>query len=648
MLKTLQKRNQMVKIVLGVMLGLICLAMVITLVPGPVGSIGTRPDAVASVGGQDISVTDVNQMLDKQTRGQSVPKLLRGFYAKQILDQLIFQRLLELEAKRLGLQVTPQQVTDRIKLLLPTVFTGDTWVGKDRYVAEVEQRTGMNVPEFEDWVRQSLLLEKFQQLVTAGISVSPDEVQQDFRRRNEKVKIDYVVVKPGDLAATINPSDTELSGYFQKDAVRYQVAERRAARFALVDLNQLRQKTSVSDAELRAYYNDHIDAYKVQDRVHAEHILFKTIGKTDAEIAEIRKKAEEVLKQAKHGGNFEDLAKKNSEDTTKDKGGDLGWIVHGQTVPEFEHAAFTLPKGSVSYLVKTEYGFHIIKVLDKESAHTKSFDELRLTILSSLVEDKVGALANKISDEMAAAVRRSSSQSLAQVANSLEGTDPLARQCLVMSETSPASVTEPIGELGNTPELHDALFRLQPGEVSLPIRLERGYAVLALGNVEPGHQGKLEEVREKVLADYRHDKSVELARTRAEELAKRVNSGEDFGKAAKALGLEAKTSDPVARTGNIADLSPARQLEAAFGMPVGRSSDPILLNGNWAVYRVAAREEANQNDLAKQKDQIEQDLLQSKRTAAFEAFRSALEARMKQEGKLAINNEVLKRMTSPT
>lgn len=648
MLKTLQQRNRMVKIVLGVVLGLICLAMVVTLVPGPVGSIGNRPDAVASVGGQDITVTDVNQMLDKQTRGQSMPNLLRGFYAKQILDQMIFQRLLELEAQRLGLQVTPQEVTDRIKVLLPTVFTGDTWVGKDRYALEVEQRSGMSVPEFEDWVRKSVLLEKFQQLVTAGISVSPDEVQQDFRRRNEKVKIDYAVAKPADLAGTINPSDAELADYFQKNALRYQVPEKRSARFALLDLSQLRQKASVSDAELHAYYTDHIDAYKVQDRVHVEHILFKTIGKTDAEIAEIRKKAEDVLKQAKHGGNFEDLAKKNSEDTTKEKGGDLGWIVHGQTVPEFDHAAFSLPKGSVSDLVKTEYGFHIIKVLDRETAHTKSFDEVRPAILSSLLDDKVDALANKISDEMASIVRQSSSQSLDQFAKSLEAADPLARQCLTIGETAPANMTDPIGELGNTPELHDALFRLHSGELSLPIRLERGYVILALGKMEPGHQGKLEEVRDKVLADYRGEKSIDLARTRAEELAKRVKAGEDLSKAAKALGLDVKASDSFARTGNIADLGPARQLETAFKMQVGQSGDPVLLSGNWVVYRVTGREEVNQNDFAKQKDQIEQDLLQSKRTAAFDAFRGALEARMKQEGKLAINDEVLKRITSPT
>ena len=118
----------------------------------------------------------------------------------------------------------------------------------------------------------------------------------------------------------------------------------------------MRENTPVNDEALRAYYNAHIDQYKVENRAHVEHILFKTIGKTDAEIAEIRQKAEEVLKKAKSGANFEDLAKKYSEDdSTKPKGGDLGWIVEKQTVPEFEQAAFSVPKGSISDLVKTQY-----------------------------------------------------------------------------------------------------------------------------------------------------------------------------------------------------------------------------------------------------------------------------------------------------
>jgi peptidyl-prolyl cis-trans isomerase D len=637
MLKTIQQRNRMVKIVLGVLLGVICIAMVITMVPGPVGQMGTNPDTVASVGGRDITAMEVRQQLERLTRGQGVPPVLRGLYARQLVEQMIFERAVELEAERLGLSVTPREETDRIKQLLPGLFVGGTWVGKDRYATEVPALTGMSVEEFEESVRKGLVQEKLRELVTDGISVSPAEVQAEFRRQNEKVQIEYVLLKPEDLAGAIQPTDAELSAYFAKNQSRYQLPERRSARYALLDLNQLRERAKISDEEIRAFYNQHLDVYKVPNRVHVEHILFKSVGKTDAEVAEIRKKAEEVLNKAKHGGNFEDLAKQNSEDVTKDKGGDLGWIVEGQTVPAFEHAAFSLPKGSISDLVQTEYGFHIIKVLDRETAHTKSLDEVRLSILSTLSDEKVQQLSRDISAQMAAAVRQSNRQSIDAIAKKFD---------LQVGETPPVSASEPVGDLGDSPDLHAALFQLHPGELSAPIRLDRGYAIITVKDIVPAHRATLAEVRDKVLADYRREKSSELAQSRAEEVARRAKSGEALPQVAKVLGLEVKKSDPFSRTGTVKDVGSASQLQAAFTMPIGQISAPTPLGGNWLVFRVSNRQESNPEDLAKQSTRIEQSLLQTKREAAFDAFRKALEDRLRRDGKLAINADVMKRLTS--
>ncbi len=641
MLKSIQQRdldkNRWVKVTMWVLLILISVSMVITLVPGLVGGSTTNsPDTVASVGGQDISVFDVQRHLNMVLHGQNVPEMLKGLYAKQVLDQIIFSRALDLEAQRLGISVTSQEESDRIKQLLPAAWEGGAWT-KDRYVAEVQNRTGMSVPEFESFLRDDMLMEKFRRLVTSSISVSPAEIENEFRRRNEKVQIEYALVKPTELASSIQPTDAELSAYYAKNASRYQVPEKRSARYALLDLAKLRDTTQVSDADLRAYYNSHIDQYKVENRAHVEHILFKTIGKTDAEIAEIRQKAEDVLKKAKSGANFEDLAKKYSEDdATKAKGGDLGWIVEKQTVPEFEQAAFSVPKGSVSDLVKTQYGFHIIKVLDRETAHTKPFEEVRSTIVPILTDQKAAEQANNISTQMASAVRQSNRQSL----------DDLARKFnLKLGDTPPASVTDPVGDLGNSPELHQILFQLRPGELSQPLQVPLGFVILTPKDIQPAHQGTLAEVRDKVLADYQQEKSIELARTKAQELAKRVPSGESFDQAAKALGLTAVTPEAFARNGSVPDVGSAKLLQASFGMPVGQVSPPTQVAGNWLVYRVEGHQPANPADLATQSDQIKQQLLQAKQTAAFEAFRTALEDRLKTEGKLTINADVMKRLS---
>ena len=184
----------------------------------------------------------------------------------------------------------------------------------------------------------------------------------------------------------------------------------------------------------------------MEDRVHVEHILLKTVGKTEAESAEIQKQAEDVLKQAKKGANFEDLAKKYSEDTgTKEKGGDLGWIVDKQTVPEFQQAAFSLPRGSISDLVKTNYGFHIIKVLDKESAHTKTFEEVRSTIEPILAEEKLNSLSNDVSAQMASAIRQSNRQSLDDLAKKFdlqigETHHPDGRRARFVTGTAPGAL----------------------------------------------------------------------------------------------------------------------------------------------------------------------------------------------------------------
>ena len=640
MLKSIQQRdakhNRWVKISMSILLAFICLSMLTYLIPGMGGAMSSTPDTVASVGGQDISILDVQRELNTVTHGQNVPEMLKGLYAKQVLDQMILTRALAVEAQRLGISVTPQEESERIKQLLPSAWEGGTWA-KDRYVAEVQNRTGMSVPDFESFLRDDMLKEKFHQLVTDSISVSPSEIQDEFRRRNEKVQIEYALVKPEELASSIHPSDSELSAFYTKNAARYQIAEKRSARYALLDLAKLRESIPMNDDVLRAYYNSHIDQYKVENRAHVEHILFKTIGKTDAEIAEIRQKAEDVLKKARSGANFEDLAKKFSEDDgTKAKGGDLGWIVEKQTVPEFEQAAFSLPKGQISDLVKTQYGFHIIKVLDRETAHTKSFEEVRGSIVPIVAEEKAAQDANNISAQMASAVRQSNRQSL----------DDLAKKFnLQLGETPVVSITEPVGNLGNTPELHQALFQLRPGELSQPLQIPQGFVILTPKDIQPAHQGTLAEVRDRVLADYQQEKSIELARTKAEDLAKRVQGGESFDQAAKALGLTLVTSEPFARTGSVQNLGAAKLLEPAFGMKTGQASPATQISGNWLVYRVTTHDAPNPDDLAKQSDQIKQQLLQGKQAAAFEAFRLALEDRLKHEGKLTINADAMKRLT---
>ena len=616
------------RIFLGVVVLVLGGSMLLYLVPQTPGTGEAATDTVAKVGDQAVTLGEVRQQLAQIEQRNQVPKPLESLYARQILNQLVFEKEIEYEAKRLGITVTDQERADRIKLYVPGAFVNGTFVGMDRYSAEVQARFQLSVAVFEELIRQGLLEEKFRKRVTDGISVGPGELQDEFRYKNEKIKLNYAVIKPEELAAKINPTDAEIKAEYEKNKSRYQIPEKRVVRYGLLDTTQMRRNIQVSDDQLKVQYQNNIQQYQVPNRVHVEHILFMTVGKTDAEVDEIKKTAEDVLKQAKKGGKFEDLAKKYSEDPgTKEKGGDLGWITQGQTVPEFEKTAFGLDKGQISDLVRTQYGFHIIKVLEKETARTKTFDEVKDSLRAPMQLQQADQQAAEVADRLAKAIRQSNKVSL----------DDLAKQYqLTVSQTRPISAIDPVLELGNSKEVKDAIFRLRQNELSLPIRTDRGYVVLSVQQISPAHQGSLEEVREQVVNDLKQEEAGKLAKTKAEELAKRVKAGEKFEAAAKALGLEAKTSELISRNDSISGAASGKQLAEAFQMKPGDVGAPMSLGTNWMVYRVETKEEPNPSDFKKQKKSLTEQLLQTKRNVAFEAFKTALDTRLKQEGKVKL------------
>jgi peptidyl-prolyl cis-trans isomerase D len=633
----LREKKIGVRIMLGVVVGILGIGMLLYLVPQGTNDLNSA-DMVAQVGDQTISVVDVQNQLSKSTRGSQIPPALVSIYTQQALDQLVEEKMLALEADRMGLRVSDEEHADLLKKLVPTAFTGDTFIGMDRYTTEVQTRFQMTVPEFETEVKNALLQQKFQQLVTDGVTASDDEVREEFRRENEKIKLDYVLIKPEDLLSKVEVSDADLAAYFDKNKAQYVVPERRTVDYALLSLAQLRQRSAVTDDDVKLYYQSHIDQYKLEDRAHVAHILFKTVGMTDAEAAEVKKKADDVLNKAKHGGNFADLAKQNSEDTTKDKGGDLGWIVRGQTVPEFEAAAFSLPKGSISDLVKTQYGFHIIQVIDRESARTQTLDEVKASIVNQLQQEKAETLGETLSTQIADEIRRGGRVPIEDLAKKFS---------MTTGEAKLVEATQPLPELGNAPGLMDTIFHQRVGDVAAPIHTDVGYVVASVKDIQPTHPATLAEVHDRVASDYRRGKAVELAKSRADELGKRTKSGENFATAAKALGLDVKTSEPIARTGSIPDVGSAKQFGDAFTLPAGQTGDPMSLGQNWTVYRVAQHDPVNQDDFDKQKSKIQEQVLQRKRQTAYELFRTALKTRLQQEGQLHFNAESLKRLTNP-
>src|SRR5216684_553684 len=244
----LDNRKTGMRILLGVVVLLLGGSMLLYLVPQTPGTgEAFSTDTLAKVGDLTVSTAEVRQQLAEIQQRNQIPRQLESLYARQILNQLIFQKEIEYEAKRLGITVSNQERADRIRQFLPTAFNGDTFVGMDRYAAEVQARFQMSVPVFEELIRQGLLQDKFRRLVTDGISAGPQELQDEFRYRNEKVKLDYALVKPEDLEAKIAPDEAEIKAAYEKNKSKYQIPEKRVVEYALVDQIKLRQSVQVSD-----------------------------------------------------------------------------------------------------------------------------------------------------------------------------------------------------------------------------------------------------------------------------------------------------------------------------------------------------------------------------------------------------------------
>src|SRR5258705_759848 len=249
----------LVRVFIGIFIGLIAISMLLYLVPQGPNSDAESSDVVAKIGSdQTVTLAEVRQQLSEIERRNQVHRPLEGLYARQILTQLVYTKEVQYEANRLGIKVTNEEIADRVKQFLPTAFNGDSPVGMDQYAQQVQQRFGMTVPVFEDLIKQGLLEEKFRRLVTDGVGGGPNELMEQFRYQNEKVKLSYALIKPEDLEAKITPPDAEIKEAYEKSKGQYQIPEKRTVEYGLVDLTNLRQSVQISDDELKVKYQQDI------------------------------------------------------------------------------------------------------------------------------------------------------------------------------------------------------------------------------------------------------------------------------------------------------------------------------------------------------------------------------------------------------
>src|SRR6185369_9473031 len=294
------------------------------------------------------------------------------------------------------------------------------------------------------------------------------------------------------------------------------------------------------------------------ERVKAQHILFKTQGKSPEEIAKIREKATGVLERAKKGEDFSALAKQFSEDSSASSGGDLGDFGRGQMVPEFEKAAFNLGVGAISDLVQTQFGFHIIKVNSKQERRERPFEELKEAVRPIVETRKAEQKASDLAQQ--AAVDLVSNKDLDAVAKKYNA---------VVKETPLMEPGQAIPELGNAAEFDRKMFSLTKGEIGTGIQVDRGYVVPQVIDIVAAHPAALDEVRDKVTVDVKAEKAKELGAQRTKQVEELLKGGKDLATAAKAVGAEIKTSEQITRGSSIPEFGSTAELDKeVFSLPI--------------------------------------------------------------------------------
>jgi peptidyl-prolyl cis-trans isomerase D len=440
-----------------------------------------------------------------------------------------------------------------------------------------------------------------------------------------------VLFDPSQYVKAVTITSEALAAFFQKDPNRYKVAEERRVRYVLIDTDRVRAQVKVDDSELKQYYGQHLTEYRVSDRVKVAHVLFKTEGKTIQEVSTLEQTAREALAQIKSGADFGELAKKYSEDSSAPKGGEIGWIVRGQTVKEFEDTAFSMKPGQVSDLIKTTYGIHLVKVLDKQSAHLQTFEDVKGQIKDQLEKQKLAEAQQFLGDELERQLRQNPQNFPAVV----------RKFGLEAKETPLFRYNQPVPDLGASEAFQNLAFQLQEGAVGTSITVPKGLAIIQLMGIIPEHAPKLEEVRATVEQDYRAARSQELAGEKAVELAAKAKSG-DFKKAAQAMGLAVKESKDFTQQESVEGVGSGSQLAAAFTLAPGQASDAVSLGANRVVFRVLARTPAAEADLPNQQDQIAEELLERKRNLAWEIYEQNLKQQLLSSGELKMNDAALK------
>jgi len=644
MIRFLQRDNRLTKALFVVIIAAASVSMVIYLIPGLSGQGTSSADTFATIyphwysrflsSGETVSQQKVAQMARQQMQQNHYPDnpMIEGLLEQRVGQQMVQQQILLTEADKLGIRATDDDVRQFLRNgpSGQVLFPNGQFIGSDNYARLIADRFNISVRDFEEDVKHDIIVRRLQSLITSGVSVGDQETRDTYRKGNIKIKFDYAVIAADELRKTINPSEGELQAFFQKNSPRYASAipeQRKIAYFAFTPNELPGGAPQPSQQEIQQYFTAHKAEYSVPEQARSRHILIKVAAGADAKTdAAAKAKAEGLLKQIQGGANFADLAKKNSDDPgSKDTGGELGFSQRGHMVPEFDNAIFTQKIGE-SKIVKSQFGYHIVQVEERQTAHTQQIGEVMPTIFATLTRQKAAQAEDNYARALTAEATKNGLEKTAAAHHLQVVTTPLVGSQGVISSLSDGS------------QVLAKAFQAKQGDPAQFASTGEGYAIFQVAAIAPAHAPNFADFKAHVLEDFRDERLPSLLGQKAKELADKAHSMNDLAKAAKEVGATVKTSDLVGLSGQVPDFGQVGQVAPQlFDLAPGNISGAINAQRTGVVAKLLDKQEPSADEIAKNFDQTRDQLLEQRRNDAFSVFMSGVLQDYKKHNRIKLN-----------
>jgi peptidyl-prolyl cis-trans isomerase D len=540
-------RNKQKSIIIKLAFAVIILSFVIGYAmlsaPGGPGGDDTTSEA-AVVNGKTITYNDfqttygnIYQIYQNIYQDQFTPALEKQLkLAEKSLDSMIDQALLQDEAERLQIEVSGKELVEAIAQI--PAFQENGVFNKNRYL-EVLAYQRMSSDEFEALQRSELIIDKVREQLQAGIAVVDADIEEEFRKNNEKVNLSFVSLTPSSFEKKVKVTDEALEAFFTEQQEVFRTPEMVSLRYLQFEPQRYLDQVVLEEGDLEKFYRRHLDQYEILERMKASHILIKVDEGADENLrAEKRALAEKLSVEAKAGKDFAELARVNSDDKASAvKGGSLGYFTRGSMVKPFEEAAFNMHPGDISGVVETAFGYHIIKVEEYTEPGVRSLEEAMEEVKEGLRAEKSTQLAFEKAMDAYNINRKTGDLEAAAKANELG-----------LKETGPFARDGYIDGIGRNEDIINAALLLEENTLAKPVVTDDGVILFGLKERIASHIPKLAEVKDLVTAAYRAAESTKLARAAAEELVADLRGGAKLAKLAKDAGYKVEETGEFTRT----------------------------------------------------------------------------------------------------